>query len=317
VRAQGASGRAAARAWKALGGQRPEPERVEVLKEEPSRTAVYRLHLRDDREATVIAKRSPRTTALVERTVYERILPDLPLRRLRYHGSVAEPSGGFCWLFIEDAGGRTYRPRREAHRSAAARWLATLHTSLGDPPAARRLPARDPEHYRRLLNSQRAALLGRLAGPALQPHDRGALEAVVAHCDRLAARWAELDRASRSVPDTLVHGDFINHNVFVRSEPSGLVFLPCDWEKAGWGTPAEDLSSVDIATYWRAVREHRPGLDLAALRRLAHVGRILRCVVFLDWAVPRLGDARDEAALDDMRLCRSWLDQLVRPARAA
>jgi len=286
---------------------------VDVLKEEPSTTAVYRLHLRDG-TTTVIAKRSRRSTASVEETVYASILPILPLRRLHYYGSVAESSGEFCWLFIEEAHGRSYRPSREADRTAAALWLATLHRSIGEPPAAHLLPARDSEHYRGLLRAQRATLVGRISGPDLHSDERAALEAVVEHYDQLTARWTELDEACKVLPYTLVHGDFINHNVFVRSEESRLVLLPFDWEKAGWGTPAEDLSSVDVDTYWRFVQEDRPGLELAGLQRLARVGRVLRCLVFLDWAIPRLGKSGDATALDDIRLCSSWLDQLVGPA---
>jgi Ser/Thr protein kinase RdoA (MazF antagonist) len=300
-----------------VAGDRPEAERIEVLKEEPLRTAVYRLHLQGGRERTVIAKRSRHDTARVERTIYEQILPELPIRLLRYYGSVSEPSNGFCWLFIEEARGRRYRPKCEEHRRAAARWLAALHGRMGEPTAARSLPARDPDHYRSLLGSQREGLLRRVSDSGLRPDDRTEIAALVAHCDQLDVRWSEIDRTCRSVPATLVHGDFVNHNVFVRSESSGLVLLPFDWEKAGWGTPAEDLSSVDVETYWRALYGGRSGPDLASLRRLARVGRVLRCLVFLDWAIPRLAEPGDDTALDDIRLCRSWLDQLLGPAPGA
>jgi hypothetical protein len=281
------------------------------LKEESPGTAVYRLHLRSDTQPPVIAKRAPRDTAVIERTVYERILPELPLRVLRYHGSVVEASSGFIWLFLEEARGTRYRPRRESHRTAAARWLATLHTRLGEPRAARLLPARDPEHYRGLLRSHLASMVPQMGSPDLGADDRAAFHAVIAHCEWLATRWEELEQVCHGVPDTLVHGDFINHNVFVGREPSGLVFLPFDWEKAGWGTPAEDLASVDIETYWTAVRSERPDLELAALRKLVGVGRIFRCLVFLDWAIPRLGRPDGSDAVNDIRLCKSWLDQLL------
>jgi len=154
VNAPGAGARAAADAWKSVAGDRPEAERIEVLKEEPLRTAVYRLHLQGGRERTVIAKRSRHDTARVERTIYEQILPELPIRLLRYYGSVSEPSNGFCWLFIEEARGRRYRPKCEEHRRAAARWLADAH-SFRSPACnrtMRRRFARTPGHragYRR------------------------------------------------------------------------------------------------------------------------------------------------------------------------
>ena len=60
--------RAVLRAWSALVGRRPAVERLDVLKEDPARTAVYRLHLRGETRLPVIAKRSPHDTASIERT---------------------------------------------------------------------------------------------------------------------------------------------------------------------------------------------------------------------------------------------------------
>jgi hypothetical protein len=138
------------------------------------------------------------------------------------------------------------------------------------------------------------------------------LEAVVGHCDRLAARWSELERVCEGVPDTLVHGDFIDNNVHVREEPTGLVFLPFDWEKAGWGVPAEDLSSVDGEAY-RVVAGH----DLSGrdpIRRLASVGRIFRCLVFLDWVVSGRAFERLDQEIEQIEVCGSWLDPLMEEA---
>src|SRR5256885_11766358 len=44
-------------------------------------------------------------TGLVERTVYEEILPRLTVPSLRHYGSLDEPDGEHCWLFMEDATG--------------------------------------------------------------------------------------------------------------------------------------------------------------------------------------------------------------------
>jgi hypothetical protein len=41
------------------------------------------------------------------------------------------------------------------------------------------------------------------------------------------------------------------------------------------------------------------------------VGRIFRCLVFLDWAIPRLGQPNGRDAVNDICLCKSWLDQLL------
>jgi hypothetical protein len=305
---------AATRAWCALRGGSAQPGGIEVLKQEESGAAVYRLQGAGDASSPVIAKRSPRATAAIERLVYEQILSELPLRVPHYYGAAEEPDGAFCWLFLEDVTGKRYRPDREAHRLGAARWLGALHSSVGSPPAAEQLPGRRPQHYLELLRSGRDALRLQLSSRAPEPGDAAVLEDVLRHCDRLSERWSELEHACEGIPDTLVHGDFITHNVYVRSEPSGLVFLPFDWEKSGWGVPAEDISSVDLDAYRECVRDCWPGLDRDALRRLASAGRIFRCLVFLDWATPGLAGEHAEQAVDDIELCRSWLDRLMEGA---
>ncbi len=303
---------AAVRAWHGLGGVPVGPKGVEVLKSDSGGAGVCRLRGAGDREGDVIAKRSPQATAAVERVVYEEILPQVPLPLLRYYGAAEEPERGFCWIFLEDVTVGSYRRRRDDHRAGAGRWLGVLHRSLGRPPAADRLPSRRSQHYRNLLRSAGAALHQQLAEDAVPGHDAVVLEAVLEHCEGLATSWDEFEQVCRGVPDTLVHGDFIGHNVYVRRGSSGLVLLPIDWEKAGWGVPAEDISGVDLDVYWTTVKESRAEMDQLQLRRLATVGRIFRCLVYLDWAMPRL--ERKEGSVGEIALCRSWLDQLVERA---
>ncbi len=306
--------RAAVEAWRSLAGTRADPARIEILKRSRDGTAVHRLVLPGEARPSVIAKRAPEATAVVERIVYEQLLPGLPVPTLRYFGSVQEAEGGFSWLFLEDARGGKYRRELPSHRAAAARWLGVLHRSLPKLPAVQPLPDRRPSHYRRLLRSGRDALLLRLAAPALTPEGQAVLEAVLAHCDRLESRWSELERVCEGIPDTLVHGDFIDNNVHVRATPSGLVFLPFDWEKAGWGVPAEDLSSVDGHAYWASVRDGPAGLAREPIRRLASAGRIFRCLVFLDWVLyARAFDGLDQE-IEQVEICRSWLDPLLEGA---
>lgn len=306
--------RAAVEAWRSLAGTHADPARIEVLKRGRDGTAVHRLVLPGGTRSSVIAKRAPETTAAVERIVYEQILPGLPVPTLRYHGSVKEAEGGFRWLFLEDARGEKYRRERQSHRAAAARWLGVLHRSLANVPVVPPLPDRRATHYRRLLRSGRDALQLRLAAPELKPEGQAVLEAVLEHCDRLAARWCELETVCEGVPDTLVHGDFIDHNVHVRAAPSGPVFLPFDWEKAGWGVPAEDLSSVDGDAYWATVRDAPGGLARDPIRRLASVGRIFRCLVFLDWVMHAHAFDGLDQEIEQIELCRSWLDPLMEGA---
>jgi aminoglycoside phosphotransferase (APT) family kinase protein len=301
--------RAAVLAWRSLAGGRAEPDRIDVLKRDRAGTLVCRLQSGGD--PPVIAKRSPRESAAIERTVYEEILAELPVASPRYHGAAEEPESGFCWLFLEEASGRRYRPERESHRAAAARWLGALHRSSARLQRVPALPARSPEHYRELLRRGNAALGLRLDDAEPRSGARAVIEAVLGQLERLAARWSELERACDGAPQTLVHGDFVDHNARVREAPSGLAFLAFDWEKAGWGVPAEDLASVDLDAYRAAVGDRLPRLERGALRRLASAGRIFRCLVFLDWATSgRSLDGVDQE-VEQIELCRSWLDPLM------
>jgi aminoglycoside phosphotransferase (APT) family kinase protein len=300
---------AALLAWRSLAGGRAEPDRIDVLKRDRAGTLVCRLQSGGD--PPVIAKRSPRESAAIERNVYEEILAELPVASPRYHGAAEEPESGFCWLFLEEVSGRRYHPERESHRAAAARWLGALHRSSARLQGVPALPARSPEHYWELLRRGSAALGRRLDDAEPRSGGRAVIEAVLGQLERLAARWSELERACDGAPQTLVHGDFVDHNARVQEAPSGLVFLAFDWEKAGWGVPAEDLASVDLAAYRAAVGDRLPRLEPDALRRLASAGRIFRCLVFLDWATSGRSLDRVDQETEQIGLCGAWLDPLL------
>lgn len=328
-------------AWRELRPEGLAPQRLDVMKvegpggvgvrakakDESRETTVYRLvrvgkvedpRSEADRAASaVIAKRCRQSTALIERTIYEEILPNLPLPMLHYYGSVEEPTGGFYWLFLEDLSGEEkYQPHLKEHRVAAARWLGIMNKSASglveDPGPV--LPERGPEYYLNLLRSARDTILSNFANPTLRAGDLALLKTVVAHCEYLRGHWSQLACVCEGMPQTLVHGDFIKKNVGVRTGRDGLIFLPFDWEKAGWGIPAEDISRVDIPTYWSTVQDHWPKLSIQALARLAYVGKIFRCLVFLDWLAPSLHYESVAHAMNELRRCESWLADLFRAA---
>jgi len=302
-------------AWRELRPERAEPERLEVLKEESRKTAVYRLVCVGKEDSAVIAKRCRQSTALIERAIYEQVLPSLPVPMLHYYGAVEEPNGEFCWLFLEDVSGdEKYHPHIVEHRVAAARWLGIMNTSASGLAAAARLPARGPEHYLKLLGSACNTILSNFANPALNADDLVLLETVVAHCEHLSLQWSQLAGVCEGMPQTLVHGDFITKNVALRTGRHGILLLPFDWEKAGWGVPAEDISRVDIPTYWSAVRDRWPNTSIQAFERLANVGRIFRCLVFLDWIAPRLANESVIQPMNDVGSCEVWLSDLIQAA---
>jgi hypothetical protein len=301
----------AVRAWRALRPKCVEPEWLEVLQEESPITGVYRLVRVGTAGTAVIAKRCRQNTALIERTLYEEILPNLPFPILHYYGFVEDADSEFCWLFLEDVSGEKYQPHIKEHRVAAARWLGIMNTSSVGIAAAARLPDRDPEHYLNLLRSARDTILSNFANSALKADDLALLKALVAHCEHLSGHWSQLLSICEEMPQTLVHGDFIKKNVGVRTGQDGLILLPFDWEKAGWGVPAEDISRVDIPTYWSTVQGYWPKLSIRALERLANVGKIFRCLVFLDWLAPSLETESVEQPMNDLRRCETWLADLI------
>ncbi len=301
-------------AWRELRPEHAEPERLEVLKGESRTTTVYRLVRVGKGDSTVIAKRCRQNTALIERAIYEEVLPSLPFPMLQYYGCIEEPNGEFWWLFLEDVSDERYDPHYEQHRVAAARWLGIMNTSATSIAAASRLPERAPKHYLNLLHSARDTILSSCANPALDADDLALLNTIVAQCDQLSAHWNRLASVCETMPQTLVHGDFIKKNVGVRIGREGIIFLPFDWEKAGWGVPAEDLSRVDIPTYWSTVQTYWPRLGIQTLKRLANVGKVFRCLVFLDWIAPGLAHESVEQPMKDIRRCETWLADLIRAA---
>jgi aminoglycoside phosphotransferase (APT) family kinase protein len=285
----------AVRAWREIYSRRAEPTRIAVLKER-HKSGVYRLEGAGPSGSAVIAKRCWQETAVRERTVYEEVLPHLPLPALCYYGFVAEPGGEFCWLFLEDAGKGEYSPGLKKHRRLAARWLGLVHTAAAGLEATVPLPERGPDHYREHLRSARRTLNTHLGNPALTGADVSVLEDLIARCDCLEGRWGDVKRFCQKMPRTLTHGDLAVKNVRVRTGAGEEMDLfPLDWETAGWGVPAVDLAqftlnslSPDLPAYGAIVQRSWPNLNIQDLRQLAHLGTVFRLLAALDWAASTL-----------------------------
>jgi hypothetical protein len=257
-----------------------------VKREEKS--TVYRLLGAGPAGLPLIVKRCRPGPARLERTVYEDILPRVPVTRLHYYGSCDE-AGGYRWVFLEDAGAERYSPEDPEHRALAGQWLGRLHTCAAHLAPTAGLPDRGPGYYLGRLRAARGALALGLGNPLLGADEIGEIRAVIAQCDLLESRWTRLEEACAGVPATLVHGDFRRKNVHLRGGPERPEILPMDWEMAGRAAPAADLTRVDLGAYWSVVRQAWPSVDWAAIQRLAHVGRIFQRVAAIDWISPRLG----------------------------
>ncbi len=297
----------AARAWAAFGAG-PAPAAVEALKE-TRKGAAYRLAGAGPGGSAVVAKRCRRETARVERVVYEVALPGLALAP-DYRGYLEDGDGESAWLFVEDAAGREYSPDDAAHRAAAARWQAALHTAGHRPGLARLLPDRGPAHYLQHLHAGRQRALAGLDNSELRPEDRAMLRSLAARCEALAADWARVEAACAGCPATLVHGDFVEKNLRVRPGPALLAF---DWEMAGWGTPAADLAECpDLGAYAEAVRGVWPRFGAAGLRRLAGCGRLFRALAAVSWTSWRLAYPWPGRAVNHLRCYEAELAALGR-----
>jgi thiamine kinase-like enzyme len=283
----------AVRAWGELGLLRLEPERVGRLYNE-KKTQVYKLHGVGPDGSNVIAKRSRRRNALLEQKVYEKILPQLPLLGLHYYGCVEEPEGTYCWLFLEEARGLQYSPQLKEHREWAAQWIAAMHASAAGISGVAALPDRSARYYLQPLREAHAEMQQALGNPVLTAN-RGhvaLVETMMSQLEELERKWDEVAAYCERIPSTLVHGDLNASNVRVRRTEHKYRMVVIDWEKAGWGVPAIDLSqlggqlsiSPDLSVYQSLIQASGSPLGIENIGRLAHVGAIFRLISGIRWA---------------------------------
>jgi len=311
----------AVKAWRELEPQRIVHDSIEIL-QEAKKSAIYRLAGVGLGGSAVIAKLCRMATALIERAIYEEILPHLPITALHYYGFIEEDDE-FCWLFLEDVGQERFSPLVEEHRILATQWLGLMHIFAARVAAAARLPDGGPGCYLEHLQSARRTILRNLTNPALSASDVALLETVVSQCDILELHWSEVEKSCEGMPATLVHGDFQPKNIYVRTDQAGTRLFPVDWETAGWGVPAADLApacgllpvhQVDMTAYWFIVREYWPSLDMQAVQRLANVGRIFRQLAAISWESRSLAYEWLEKPIASMRVYQAEMANAIQVA---
>jgi hypothetical protein len=279
---------------------------------------VYRLEGVGRNGAAVIAKRCKPADAVIERTVYEEVLPHLPLTAAGYHGWVPDLRDEFTWLFTDDVQGEEYSYLMPQHRVYAGRWLGLLHAGAQAIGARPGLPEAGPSRAREHLRRARELIRTHLDNPMLAGDDVASLETLLARFDELEDHWDRLEEACAGMQPTMVHGDFNGKNLRVRAsgpDPGIAVF---DWEDAGWGVPATDLAQLalpssrlaagpDIDTYWGIVRDRWPEQDRADLERVANCGTVFRALAALEWDSRNLGYEWAPWFVDTMRLYEAEL----------
>ncbi len=324
----------AIKSWRVLQPNRVELQGLEIV-QETNKSGVYRIAGAGIGGSAVIAKQYRYENALVERIVYEMILPQLPLARLHYYGFV--PSDDEChWIFIEDAGRERYSPKSEEQRLIAANWLGVMHTSAARVAAARQLPDRGSHHYLARLQSAHAVIQRVLVDFTLEEEDRKILDSVASQCDWLGSYWGQVEQACGSLPRTIVHGDFVRKNLPVRTSPAGMVLLPLDWETAGWGLPAIDLVTAGLApftdglsalsaspamtVYRSVVSQFWPRCGDHDLAVLTNLGMIFRLIDSVKWACEGLGGERTARVLPlsvaQFRLYQGGMARAIQAVRA-
>ncbi len=274
-------------AWEGFQSVQETPARIEVLRQHGV-TGVYRL-VGVGPAGNVIAKRTPAAKAQVERTVYEGVLPHAAVTSPRYYGARPVDDGAAAfWMFLEDVGADRYSDQSAAHMTLTARWIAQLHGAVTGVAAARTLPDGGPGRYQAHLAGAREKIERRLPGPDLTNDDVAMLEGVVDRLNRVDAHWSHIESCCVGLPPTVVHGDFRPKNVYLRTNGCGVACYPIDWETAGWGVPAADLTRVDLHAYWSVAREWCEGVTFEDVRRLAWLGQVFRTLAAIDWETASL-----------------------------
>ena len=301
----GATEHPAVRAWKKLYPKQEEPNFIDLLLE-GRKSCVYRLDGVGPGGTAIIAKRCKAGEARVEQTIYQDILPNLPISSLTFYGVVAEPGTEFRWFFVEDASGEQVTYSLEKHRRLAARWLAQMHVSAARLPEVSRLPDRGPQYYFEHLQSSRQIIQNNIVDRGLGYEDVRLLEEIIAQTCLLESHWSRIVELCHRYPRTLVHCDFGSQNLRVSSSTSDIKLVAFDWEMAGYGIPApdiaepsgrgiprrrirDDLPDSELVDYWAIVRRSWWDLDLPAIKDLAELGAVFRSLAAISWESECIG----------------------------
>ena len=304
----------AVQAWAVATGQEAEPKLLHVLRERRV-NAMYWIPGLGVNGAPVFAKRGRADQTRIERKVYEEILPELPLTVPRYYGSAL--NGRFGWIFVEDVGNDRYCQAEPAHREVAARWLATMHTESTRISAVRSLPDAGPGRYLQQLRDARARILSSLRSWSFGSDEVRVLKGILSECDTIEKRWDRVEAVGHGVPSTLAHCDFQEKNAFLKKDAGGLSIWLIDWEMAGFGHPAPDLTRIDLQAYWHAIRPEWPSLSFEGVERLACVGGLFQWLAAIAWESLSLQCEHQRDRADSVADLDRYLPRLSDAARSA
>jgi hypothetical protein len=238
--------------------------------------------------------------------IYQRILTGQRFGAPTLYASLYDEAHDRYWLFMEDVEEGALSGADVDEWLAAVRWLAGMHrTYYGREQELREFGCLEEHglpYYRSIAASAREHLSLASDGERL------------ARFDRLMARYDSVVAHLTGQPRTLVHGDIYPDNLLFQPGPR---IRPVDWESAGIGLPAWDLTRlldgwerrrpIFIAAYLEEFAQGPAApLDPQAFDRTLQYCTILNALWHLGWEVE---DCRDPAFVDGLldELQATWL----------
>jgi hypothetical protein len=255
---------------------------------------------------------------------------------LRYYGKLRDEDGQHCWVFLEDAGAKGYTPARREHRRIAAHWLATVQLHAQDLLRDADLPDRGPRHYLVHLLHAREEIERQVRLHESRSRAAPELEILLSKLDLLEARWGELSAFCDTLPQTLVHGDFVARNLRVMRKGGETSLAIFDWETGGVGVQAADLAqlleplreelgrtrqskrfyrfsaSPSLDTYRSELGAGGMDLDVETVEYAAAVGGLFRCVASIGWIC--MEATAEWCPTEELDVYSGWLGEAMRRA---
>ncbi len=293
--------RPAVQAWLRLHPGSSEPSGITLLKN-TLRSTVCRIEGIGPGASSIVAKRCPRAEGELEAFIYREVLDRLSIEAVRCYGFFEEGSGEYGWLFLEDGGIKRVADKGESFPIAFAHWLALLHGSASNLPIRGRLPERGPAWYLEVLRTARRGLCQGLFERNWGELDRPAIETTLVCFEVLERNWHVVEERCEGLPWTLVRCDLQSKNILTRHAPSGVAFLPLDWEDAGWGTPAADLAEIDAVSYWSTARKTWASIELRRVEEQVRCGVLFKILLAVGWEMIRLAAGSEEKAMRRLRI---------------
>lgn len=253
------------------------PGRAQPIVRRGRPTVAYRVE-RNDSRGVVVAKFEERAAAEIENTMYTHLFPHLDsVQSFGVHPSVRE---NMSWLVTQFMTGAPFDPDDRIHRTGLALHMARIHRSCADSSdrLSRALPPEGGAEWNERIQAAIETLETGLANAHVSADSRGPLHSLLTVFRYSQQNLASLAMPAHELPETVVHGDLSDSNVFANDDRSISII---DWATARWGRPVVDLAFVDLDTYRQALSP-RWGIDREQLRNLQDLG----CLLWLAHVIP-------------------------------